>query len=132
MILVIVLESGEGNRQRPGLAKWPQAHVHPEYETVGGRFGQGFNEALAEAAEKFFVADGFGPVGLAVARVGKDQVNVRGEVEFAPAQLAHAEYDQMLRLAFGVTRRPETPNLPVMQPIQRRVDRAIRHIGQIG
>ena len=46
-------------------------------------------------------------VGLAVFGIDEDQVDVGGDVEFASAQLAHADHDQRLLLAVAGYRSAE-------------------------
>ena len=131
MILVVILEGGERNRQRPGIAEWAQTHVHPVHKPFGGRFGQRLDQPLAQPAEEFLVADRLSSVGLALAGIGEDQINIRREVEFAPAELAHSDHDQPLQRTFGIVGFAETPDLPAVQPLQRRADQGFRQIGQI-
>lgn len=61
---------------------------------------QRLDQSLAKASEKLGVIP-FAPAtsGMAVFRVGKNQIDVRREVQFATAQFAHAEDQQRLWFA---------------------------------
>ena len=74
-----------------------QAQIHPVAEAVGGDLVQQPGQALSQPREIVLGLQRAAPVGLAIPRIGVDQVDVGGEVELATAQLAQAEHDQALR-----------------------------------
>ena len=131
VILVVVLEGGERHGERPGIAERPQPQIDPVHETLGGRLGQQLAQPLAEPAEKFLVADRPRAIGLALAGIGENQVDVRGKIEFPPAELAHAQHHQPLRLAVGVARLAVALALPIVQAGQGSVDQLLRQFAQI-
>ena len=88
--LVVVFHGVERHRQRSAGAVRAQAHVHPEHKPVGGGLAQCLHQFLAEMQKLFVTA-------IVVAGVGEDQIHVRGEIKFAPAELAHAEHDETRR-----------------------------------
>jgi hypothetical protein len=58
-------------------------------------------------------------VGVAILGIDEDQVDVRGHVELAPAQLAHADDDQFLRPAIGTARRAVAFGQPLADDLHR-------------
>ena len=66
-------------------------------EAIGGDLVQQLGQALSQPREIVLGLQRAAPVGLAIPRIGVDQVDVGGEVELATAQLAQAEHDQALR-----------------------------------
>ena len=97
----VALQRVERAHQRPGIAVGAQAHVHPEDLPVLGDVGQRLDDAFAESLEEFEVADDLGAAGIAVFRVDENQVDVRRDIELAPAELAHADDDELLLPARG-------------------------------
>jgi hypothetical protein len=100
----VVFQRVERADQRPGVAVRAQAHVDAEHLAVGGQVAERLDHALAEAGEEIVVFDRFRPGGLAFFGIDEDVIDVRGDVQFAPAQLAHADDQQALRLAGAVER----------------------------
>ena len=131
MMLAIILEGGEGHRQRPGIAKRAQPQIDPEYETLRCRFRQGLGQPLTQPAEKLLIADRPCSVGLTLLGIGKNQINIRRKVEFTSTEFAHAQHDQLLRLTVSSARNTVTPALFLMQPIQCRANCCFRQISQI-
>ena len=98
--------------QRAGVAVGAEAHVDAEHEAVGRHFRQRRDQLPAEPREVFGVGDradrrrrrdAIGPVdavrdpGLAILGVDEDQVDIGRDVEFAGAELAHPDHQQVLR-----------------------------------
>lgn len=75
------------------------------------------------------VGDAARPVGHAVARIGENEVDVRRDVEFAPAELTHADHHHGLRHALLVLWLAVDLALPAVEKAERTVD---RHLGQQG
>src|SRR5262249_3930453 len=92
----VLLERIEAHRQWPVVAPWAQPHVDAEGAPVGRRLVERADELAPEALEEFVMAEPARALRLAVARVGEDQVDVGGNVELAPAELAHADDDKAL------------------------------------
>ena len=97
----IVFQHVEAAHQRPGVAIGAQAHVDAEHLAMFGDLVQGLDQLLAEALEKFIVADHLLATGVAIFRVDEDEVDVGGHVELASAELAHADDEQLLLPAGG-------------------------------
>jgi hypothetical protein len=53
----VVFQHVEGAGQRAGIAVGPQPHVDAEYLAVAGHFGDGVDEPLADADEKFEIGN---------------------------------------------------------------------------
>ena len=96
----VVLQHVEARHQRSGIAVRPQAHVHAEDLAIAGDLGQRADQLAAESGEEVEIRQAL-PVAVrfAVFGIDEDQVDIRGDVQFPPAQLAHADDDQLLRLA---------------------------------
>ena len=132
MGLVVVLHGVEGEHQLPGVAEGAQAGVHAEHEAVLGGPVQEVHQALGEAGEILAVGEGPGrPAHLPFLPVGEDEVHVGGEVELAPAQLAHAQDHQGQGIAGGVHRLPQFARLPGGQARQAQVDGGLGEGGQL-
>ena len=100
----IVLKHLEAAHQRSGVSVRPQTHVDAEDLALLGDLVEGLDELLAQLGEELEIADGFRAIGVAILRIDEDEVHIRGDVEFAPAELAHADHDQLLCAAAGVER----------------------------
>ena len=92
----ILLESIESHRQRTGVAPWPQAHVDAKHPAVFGRLGKQRDQALAQRAEILVIGQGAPALRIAFFGVQENQVDIGGDIEFAAAELAHADHDQVL------------------------------------
>ena len=80
--------------------------------------------------EVLLVVEGARPVGFAVFGEQKHQIDVGGEVQFAAAQLAHAEHDER-RLGARRAARPAESRL-ADAAARRRTAARIQRIGQVG
>ncbi len=130
MLLQVVLERAEVHRERTRLAERPQAHVHAEHESLGGAGIEQPDQRLAEAREVLLVRDPARAVGLAALGIEEHEVDVGGEVEFAAAQLAHADDDEFLGLAGRRARRAIARRERARREGERSADRAVRERGQ--
>ena len=129
MLLQVILDGPEARNQRPGVAERPEPHVHTENETiVGGRIQQA-DQRLPEPREVLLVGNALAAVGVAALRIQEHQVDVRGEVQLPPAQLAHAEHDQLELPAAGRARDAEAPRQATGR---KRAGTSNRRIGQGG
>ncbi len=100
LVLVVLLQRGEAVDQRAAGAVGAQAHVDAEDEAVDGDGIQRLDQLLPQAGEELLVVQRpLGALGLAALGVTEDQVDVRRQVEFPRAQLAHAQDHHPLRLA---------------------------------
>ena len=97
--LVVLLQHGEAAHERPGIAVRTQPHVDAEHEAVHRGFADRGNELLAEDGKVFVIRYPLGAARLAILIEGEDEVDIRRHIEFAPAELAHAHHDQLLRQA---------------------------------
>ena len=68
--------------------------------------------------------------GLAVLRVGEDEVHVGRQVEFSPAQLAQPKHRETLNLPGSRARLSGTLGLAPFSRLERRRDEAVRHVGK--
>jgi hypothetical protein len=101
----VVLERVEVAGERPGIAVRPQPHVDPEYEAVLRVLREQPDEPAPGALVALLRFRG--------ARVKEDQVHVGRNVELAPAELPHADHDQIVAA-------------------QRRLDRHFRELAHRG
>ncbi len=75
----------------------PQTHVHAEDEAVGRLGIQTFNNPLTQLDKKLLIAElALLAVGLTGLGIGEDQINIRGNIELAGAQLAHTQHHKGL------------------------------------
>ena len=98
----VVFQHVERADQRSRFAVGPQAHVHPERLTVGRDVGNGGDQLAAETGEELEIGYRLAAVGVAVVRVGEDEIDVGRNIQFAAAQFAHADDNQFLHFALGV------------------------------
>ena len=95
--VVVVQARLEADDHRPALPLGPQ----PQVDAIGaaqlGRLGQQPHDLAGQAVEELDVGDRPRAVGLAVAVVEEDQVDVAGIVQFQAAELAHAQHDEPRR-----------------------------------
>ncbi|CRO72384.1 hypothetical protein PAERUG_P45_London_17_VIM_2_12_12_01725 [Pseudomonas aeruginosa] len=127
LVLVVLLQRGEAVDQRSAGAVGTQAHVDAEDEAVDGDRIQRLDQLLPQAGEELLVVQRtLRPLGLAALRVTEDQVDVRRQVEFHRAQLAHAEDHHPLRFAGApADRRAELLALAPMEPLASQVDAGV-------
>lgn len=105
VVLVVIFHGGEGDGERPRIAKGAQPHIDPEHLTILRGLVEGVDDALAQLDEKLLVGELAPPANrVAVLGEGEDKVDIRGEVQLATSQLAHAEDKQRLRIAIAVHR----------------------------
>jgi hypothetical protein len=105
----IVFEGVQAPGQRPGVAVGAQAQVGAKHLPVGVDFRQHGQHAPGQLAVELVVADRAAAVGFAFFAIQHHQVDVGRHVQLRAAQLAHADDQQLLRLAgFGVARRAVT------------------------
>ncbi|MNZ82743.1 hypothetical protein D3C78_1014490 [compost metagenome] len=133
LVLVILLQGIEAEHQGAGRTVRAQAHVDTEHKTVDGDRVQGLDQALAQAGEELLVIQrALDPFSLAAFREGEDQVDVRRQVQFHRAELAHAQHHHVLRLAAAVAdRRAELLAMARVQPVVGLVDRSVGKVGQV-
>ena len=97
----ILLQGVVAHGQRTGVTPGAQAHVDAKYIAfIGGLVDQA-NEAFAGSREELMVAHAaraFTP-GFTFLGIDEDEIDVGGDVEFAAAQLAHADHHQFLAFA---------------------------------
>ncbi len=130
--LVILFQRVVAAHQRAGAAVGAQAHIHTEHETVGVAFGQRLDQRLPEPGEILLGAERPAPACRTRLRVGKNQIDIGGEIQFTGTQFAHRQHHQRCRLtAIPAQRRRCIRGLPGIQPLQRSLDTGVGQIGQI-
>jgi len=131
-MLVVVLHGGEGDGERPRIAKGAQPHVDPEHLTILGGLVEGVDETLPQLDEELLVGELPPPAnGVAVLGEGEDKVDVRGEVELAAAELAHPEDEQRLGVAIAVHGGAQLAALFGVEPVAGSTDEGIRQLGEM-
>ncbi len=111
----VFLEHRAGHGERTSVTVRSQPHVDPEDVPVGSDVRQRRNHAPPEAYEELVIAErphvarARRSARFAVLVVDKDQVDVRRHVEFAAAELAHADDEQVLRHSVGRLSEPRGP-----------------------
>ncbi|MNX37744.1 hypothetical protein D3C86_680620 [compost metagenome] len=132
MVLVVILHGGEGDGERPRLAEGAQPHVDSKHLTILGGLVQGVDQALAQLDEELLVGEFAPPADrVAVLREGEDEVDVRGEVQLAAPQLAHAEDEQGLRVTVAVHGGAELGALFGVEPVPGAADQRVREPGEM-
>ena len=106
MLNQIVFERLETHGER-AIPPGAQAHIDAEHEAIGISVAQQADQPFAQLVEILVIGDGafaavFVSAGLALFRIEKNQVDVRRHIEFAAAQLAHADHMQLQCRAGGV------------------------------
>jgi hypothetical protein len=122
----VLLERLEAGSERPGIAPRAQPHVDAEDLAVRRRVGQRADHALPEPDEEFVVRESARC--RAFVRVDEHQVDVGRHVELAPAELAHADDQQLLR-AGRAGRRAVLGFHAHAVRVERRVE---GHLGEVG
>jgi hypothetical protein len=125
----VVFERAERADQRPGVAVRSQAHVDPENLAVFAEIAEGADQALAEAQEEIVVVEPATTRRLPFLGIDENVIDVGRDVEFAAAELAHADDQQPLRLAAAVERFAEQLAQLPMDKVEREVG---GHIGELG
>ena len=129
---VIVLERGKTHGQRTALAERAQAHVHANHETVRRGLVQHRDDFAPDPIEILLVGQGTAPVaGVAARAVNEDEIDVGRKIEFAPTELAHAEYQQLLGAAMPVVGPAETGCEGLVRPANRAGNAGIGEIRQL-
>ena len=98
MLLQVVLEGAEAQRDAAAVAERAQPQVDAVDESFDRRRRQQLHDLLTEPQEELRVVDRARAVGLAVLRVQKDEIDVGAEIQLAAAELAHRQDHQLLRL----------------------------------
>ncbi len=104
----IFFEHAQADHWRAAIAVGPQPGIDAEDEAVARHVRQQRHEGAHHAAEVFAVAQRHGAIGLAVFVVHEHQIDVGRHIEFAPAQLAHADHEKLRHLAGLGARRAKT------------------------
>ena len=117
----VIFQGIERADQRAGVAIRPQAHVNAEDLAVGGDLAERGNHALAEAGEEIIVVDTLWPRSVALLGIDKNVIDVGRDIQFAAAQLAHADDQQTLGPAGLVERFAVGGGELAMVVIQREV-----------
>ena len=107
MLLQVILERGKACHQGTAFAERAQAHVHTKHKTVLVPEVEQPDELTAESIEIFLVFNFARSTGLTRLREQEHEVDVRREIQFAAAELAHAQHDQRHFLTLPVARRAE-------------------------
>ncbi len=132
LLLIVVFQRREAHHQWAAVAERPQPHIDTIDEAVDGLLIQRLDQPLAQAGEELGIVQLAPPaLGLAVFRVGEDQIDIRREIQLATAQLAHAEDQQRLRLAGGVARRAPLAATGLVQPVARADDQRLCQPAQL-
>jgi hypothetical protein len=138
LCFVVGLHCVEAAGERAAVAPGAQAHVNTEHEAVSGVGVQHLDQAAAEAREEFVIRQfAFcrtrAALHLAFFRIGEDEVDVRGEVQLASAEFAHAEHNEFLRLAgLLANRHTELCLAPVGEFFQRERNAGVGECGKVG
>ena len=123
LLLVIIFQRRKTQHQRAAVAKRTQPHVHPIDKTILGRLIQNLDQPLSHACKKLRVIEfAASPLGRAVLRPGKDQIDVRRKIQLTAAQFAHAQNQQRLWDTVLTARRSPFPTAGVVQPVARADD----------
>ena len=107
MRLQVVLEHRQAGDRRPGVAVRTQREVDAKDEAVFGDLADQRVEAARHLREVLVRADRPRAVGLAVAFVDVDEIDVGRDVELARAELAHADDPEVDPRAGVVVRHAE-------------------------
>ncbi len=93
---------------------------------------EGVDDALTELDKELLVGELAPPADrVAVLGEGEDKVDIRGEVQLATPQLAHAEDKQRLRVAVAVHRSAQLAALFGVEPVAGGADEGIRQFGEV-
>ena len=125
----VVFERDDRAHERPGIAIRPQTHVDAKDLAIAGDLAERADQPLAETGEEVVGLDLAPAAGhssrLAVFRVDEDVVDVRRDVQLAPAELAHADHQHPLRPALLVERFAKLGGELPVQEIEGVVGRAV-------
>ena len=88
--LQVILERGEARDERAARAERSQPHVDAENRPLVSRRLEQPDERLSETGEELLVGDRARAVGLPVLWKQQHQIDVRGEIEFAPPRSSMA------------------------------------------
>ena len=132
LALVVLLQRIKAEYQSAAVTIRAQAHIDAKHKAVHGWRIQRLDQLLPQANKKLLIGQAAPPAAsLAGLRVGKDQVDVRGQVKLHRAQLTHAQHHHMLRRTVAAERLPQARAALAVQPLIGLVDAGIRHIGQV-
>ena len=91
LLLVIIFQRGKAQHQRATFAKRTQPHIHAIDEAILRWLIQHFNQPLPHAGKKLRVIQfPASTLRTTMFRPGKNQIDIRGEIQFPAAQLTHA------------------------------------------
>ena len=118
MHLVVLLHRFMGKGERAALPEGAQSHVHAIAEAVFGDGIEAVDEFLRQFAEEGFVIGGFVSLRFSAVCIDEDEVDVRGEVQFASAEFAHAEDGHAHFVALAVKRIAVTGGKFFIMPVE--------------
>ena len=123
---IILFQGGEARRQRPAVAKWPQAHIDPIDETIVRGFVEDGDEALAQTVKEFLMGQrARAALRFATGPIGKNKIDVGRKIKLATAQFAHGDHHQRDRpatlLRWGAKTRGEIPVQPLCHGVDQRL-----------
>ena len=91
LLLVIIFQRGKAQHQRATFAKRTQPHIHAIDEAILRWLIQHFNQPLPHAGKKLRVIQfPASTLRTTMFRPGKNQIDIRGEIQLPTAQLTHA------------------------------------------
>ena len=133
LTLIIIFHGVEAAHQRTFAAIGTQPHVDAEHEAVAGHRVDYIDEALPESHEELLIDEGIAIAAERLTRfgIGKDEIDVRRQIQLMRAELAHADHDEALRNLFGSASPgradglPPFGSAPLMQNVQAEIERGI-------
>ena len=133
LLLVVLLHGVEAQDHGAVVAERPQAQVDAEDLPLRVRPAEDLDEAAAEAREELLVRQlPPAPGRLAGGRVGEDQVDVRGKVELARAELPERQHHEPHGRAVGVQRGAEVGALPPVKESEGLVQAGFGQVREVG
>ena len=91
LLLVIIFQRRKAQHQRATFAKRTQSHIHAIDEAILRWLIQHFNQPLPHAGKKLRVIQfPASTLRTTMFRPGKNQIDIRGEIQLPTAQLTHA------------------------------------------
>ena len=130
--LVVLLERIEAEHERPLRPERAQPHVDAVDEAVRGLLAEDPDQLASELEEEAIVVDAApSAFGMSVLGEGEDEVDVGGEVQLARPELAQRKDHELLGLAVRPGGGPEVRALPLVEPVEARVDDRVRELGGV-
>ena len=130
MLQEIGLERTEADHRWTTFAERTQSRINAKRKALGRGLVEQRDNFPCQPAEVFLRAHALAAIGLAILRIEKNQVDIRGQIQLTAAKLSHTQYDERDTLARRRTHTAEARLKRTLGQSRGNVEHAIGKIRQ--